>query len=96
MIRRARLHSLGDNREKTVERVGTIRSSGLSRREGNREGLRVRHPLAVGGEIPADDGLGIRAWAEPALAGRAERRSAKPDGSGGGKVLALTAGGKGY
>ena len=33
MIRRARLHVLGDDREKTVEKVGGIRSLGLTRKE---------------------------------------------------------------
>lgn len=33
MIRRARLHVPGDDREKTVERVAGIRSIGLTRRE---------------------------------------------------------------
>jgi hypothetical protein len=33
MIRRARLHTLGDDREKTVERIGGIKSLGLTRKE---------------------------------------------------------------
>ena len=33
MIRRARLHVLGDDREKTIDRVGGIRSLGLTRKE---------------------------------------------------------------
>jgi hypothetical protein len=95
MIRRARLHSLGENREKTVERVGSIRSLGLTRREIEGaydsaiqwQSVAKCSPTTAWGFV---HGLTRLSQGEP----NADQRN-RMDRAGG-KVLALSAGGKGY
>ncbi len=95
MIRRARLHALGDDREETVERVGGIKSLGLTRRE-----IEGAYDSAVRWE-PAANSSPTSAWGFVHGLTRLSQNEKHADqrnrmDRAGGKILDLAAGGTSY